>query len=148
MSYTRINWENEPSTNTPVSATNLNIMDKGIKDIEDGTTQVADAANADNADKLDGKKWVKVGDGTVTISDASEDAIDLSSYIGNPINYEVFPNGSNQFLTKGYNSTDDSCAYIQYWTGTLGAKNAQLKIENNSGAQRDYDYLIWVWTTP
>lgn len=30
MSYTRVNWENLPSTNTPVNATNLNKMDVGI----------------------------------------------------------------------------------------------------------------------
>ena len=30
MAYTRINWENLPSTNTPVNATNLNKMDAGI----------------------------------------------------------------------------------------------------------------------
>lgn len=33
MAYTRVNWENLPSTNTPVNATNLNKMDKGIKDL-------------------------------------------------------------------------------------------------------------------
>ena len=30
MAYTRVNWENLPSTNTPVNADNLNKMDKGI----------------------------------------------------------------------------------------------------------------------
>jgi len=30
MAYERVNWENLPSTNTPVNATNLNKMDAGI----------------------------------------------------------------------------------------------------------------------
>ena len=30
MAYTRVNWEDLPSTDTPISATNLNIMDEGI----------------------------------------------------------------------------------------------------------------------
>lgn len=34
MSYTRVNWENLPSTNTPVNATNLNKMDAGIKGLD------------------------------------------------------------------------------------------------------------------
>lgn len=34
MAYTRVNWENLPSTKTPVNADNLNKMDKGIKDLE------------------------------------------------------------------------------------------------------------------
>jgi hypothetical protein len=32
MSYTRVNWEDSPSTKTPINATNLNTMDKGILD--------------------------------------------------------------------------------------------------------------------
>ena len=32
MAYTRVNWEDLPSTDTPINATNLNKMDKGIKD--------------------------------------------------------------------------------------------------------------------
>lgn len=32
--YKRINWENYPSTKTPRNAENLNIMDKGIKDLD------------------------------------------------------------------------------------------------------------------
>ena len=32
--YIRINWQNRPSVATPISATNLNKMDKGIDDID------------------------------------------------------------------------------------------------------------------
>lgn len=32
MAYSRVNWEDSPSTATPLNATNLNIMDKGILD--------------------------------------------------------------------------------------------------------------------
>ena len=32
MAYNRVNWENSPSTNTPVNATSLNIMDEGIEE--------------------------------------------------------------------------------------------------------------------
>ena len=32
MAYQRVNWENSPSTSTPLSAENLNQMDKGIED--------------------------------------------------------------------------------------------------------------------
>ena len=35
MAYKRVNWENLPSTNTPVNADNLNKMDEGIKDLDD-----------------------------------------------------------------------------------------------------------------
>ncbi len=35
MAYTRVNWEDLPSTNTPRNATNLNNMDAGIKENDD-----------------------------------------------------------------------------------------------------------------
>ena len=40
--YTRVNWQNAPSTATPVNAENLNTMDKGIADAH---SQLADAVN-------------------------------------------------------------------------------------------------------
>lgn len=33
ISYSRVNWQNDPSTQTPLSAANLNTMDKGIDDV-------------------------------------------------------------------------------------------------------------------
>lgn len=35
MAYNRVNWENEPSTATPITADNLNRMDLGIYDASD-----------------------------------------------------------------------------------------------------------------
>lgn len=32
MAYKRVNWEDSPSTKTPINAANLNTMDKGIAD--------------------------------------------------------------------------------------------------------------------
>lgn len=32
VSYTRVTWEDSPSTNTPLNASNLNKMDKGVSD--------------------------------------------------------------------------------------------------------------------
>ena len=47
MSYTRVNWQNKPSTATPINATNLNTMDAGIAAL--------DTAMADKVDKVAGK---------------------------------------------------------------------------------------------
>lgn len=33
MAYTRVNWEDLPSTNTPINAENLNKMDEGIYEL-------------------------------------------------------------------------------------------------------------------
>lgn len=40
MSYTRVNWEDLPSTNTPVNATNLNKMDAKIKVLDTEQTML------------------------------------------------------------------------------------------------------------
>lgn len=40
MAYTRVNWEDLPSTNTPINATNLNNMDAAIKENDDKLTGV------------------------------------------------------------------------------------------------------------
>ena len=34
MAYTRVNWEDLPSTDTPINATNLNKMDEGIYNLD------------------------------------------------------------------------------------------------------------------
>jgi len=39
--YNRINWQNKPNTATPISAANLNKMDKGIKDCDDAIGDLA-----------------------------------------------------------------------------------------------------------
>lgn len=41
--YTRINFQNYPSTSTPLNATNLNKMDKGIDDLDDEVVTVKNA---------------------------------------------------------------------------------------------------------
>ena len=55
MAYTRVNWENLPSTNTPVNATNLNKMDAGIKDLDNGQTSLQTQIN--NLPKRVRKTW-------------------------------------------------------------------------------------------
>lgn len=46
MAYTRVNWEDAPSTATPRNAANLNKMDKGIKDLEDSLSSYAPKSHA------------------------------------------------------------------------------------------------------
>ena len=51
--YTRMNWENTPSTATPLTADNLNHMDEGIERATDGTialeTEIATARGGQNS---------------------------------------------------------------------------------------------------
>ena len=45
MAYTKTNWENSPSTNTPISDTNLNKIEQGIYDCSLITDTVGDVNN-------------------------------------------------------------------------------------------------------
>lgn len=38
--YERVNWKDYPSTDTPITAENLNVMDKGISDTQDGLVEM------------------------------------------------------------------------------------------------------------
>ena len=48
MSYTRVNWQNAPSTATPVNAENLNKMDKGIADAHSQLASNVSVLGGDN----------------------------------------------------------------------------------------------------
>jgi len=59
MAYNRINWENDPSTATPLNETNLNKMDKAIYDLDQEIATKADASAL--ADKMDKNNPVGTG---------------------------------------------------------------------------------------
>lgn len=54
MAYNRVNWENLPSTNTPINATNLNKMDAGIANAVEktGDTMTGDLTMQGNSVKF------------------------------------------------------------------------------------------------
>lgn len=82
-SYTRKNWAPYPSTTTPITAENLNVMDKGIDDIDDRVVSVLNRLDADESnitslgnDVAALNVWTTpvscaVGETTVTIQDAN-----------------------------------------------------------------------------
>ena len=47
MAYNRVNWQDKPSTATPINAENLNKMDKGINDLEEGKIAKTDLVQTD-----------------------------------------------------------------------------------------------------
>lgn len=61
--YTRINWQDKPSTATPVSAANLNKMDKGIDDCDNAIEQLND--------NLADFRYIKISEGTVIPANSS-----------------------------------------------------------------------------
>lgn len=92
MAYERVNWENLPSTKTPVNADNLNKMDKGIKDLETELSKKANSADVytkteitNNLLPMTGMVGSNVGDSsTITIPiDKSKPYIFINSHVFN-----------------------------------------------------------------
>lgn len=76
--YTRINWENTPSTATPLTADNLNHMDEGIERATDGVTVVEEALKTATADLTTVKSEVETARGSSSSLNARLNGIDSS----------------------------------------------------------------------
>lgn len=76
--YTRMNWENTPSTATPLTADNLNHMDEGIERATDGVTAVEEALKTATADLTTVKSEVETARGSSSSLNARLNGIDSS----------------------------------------------------------------------
>ena len=74
--YTRMNWENTPSTATPLTADNLNHMDEGIERATDGVTAVEEALKTATADLTTVKSEVETARGNSSTLNARLNGID------------------------------------------------------------------------
>lgn len=74
--YTRMNWENTPSTATPLTADNLNHMDEGIERATDGVTAVEKALKNATADLTTVKSEVETARGSSSSLNARLNGID------------------------------------------------------------------------
>ena len=84
MAYTRVNWQNSPSHATPLSAENLNVMDEGIKNLDDSMTEATDdistlettvSGHTTSISALE----TTVGEHTADIQNNSDDISDLQT---------------------------------------------------------------------
>lgn len=153
MAYTKINWENLPSTNTPVNATNLNHMDQGIYDANDknvistsasssitlsttGEQQIAiTGANAQVGSRLTiSSNRVYIGSNISKVLVSCNVYLNLVANRGAALNVQIRKNGTGiaGLVNGGYAST--------------AARNATLSVAPVliSVAQGDYiDYTVY-----
>ena len=121
MAYTRVNWENFPSTNTPRNATNLNVMDAGIDDVDNRLSN-AEEFIVDHTTKINNLNtgWVSSGEtwtyssvddptGVITISGDKTSKYSLGMRI-------KFTNGGNTIygiITKiSYSSPNTTLTFL------------------------------------
>lgn len=79
--YARINWQNSPSVATPLSAENLNKMDKGIKDCDDA---IGDLALLTTNNKTDLVSAINEQNNNLTVQ-----SVDLSSILSPASNFAI-----------------------------------------------------------
>ena len=98
MAYTRVNWKDLPSTETPINAENLNKMDKAIKDNDDKLLGNTSMGNIKTAGISINDKNLYYEYGTFTPSIRGETTEGTASYtlrtgnyvrIGNLVHLEI-----------------------------------------------------------
>jgi len=134
MAYTRVNWEDLPSTNTPRNATNLNKMDAGIKDNDDRIKE--------NEDKLLGTKPM----GSIVVDDINcknlfnkNNVNKLNAYF-NESTQTITSNSSNRTLyipckpntTYTITIPNTTGAYAIGYTSSLPALNTSVSGVSNT----------------
>jgi hypothetical protein len=112
VSYTRVNWEDTPSTNTPISGANLNIMDKGISDC---ATEITN-----RQPKTDNNLNTTAKTIAGAINELDSDITGLNTSLGG-IKFRV-SSGKLQYSTNGSTWTDIGGGAM----GELDFSNAQL----------------------
>ena len=112
MSYTKTNWENLPSTNTPINATNLNKIENGIEtnenNIEDLKPVVLYANDSGSNSSI-----------TLSESSANFDYIEIffksnDDYYNSLKIYK--PNGKMASLSCWYSFTSEAGTYLKVKT--------------------------------
>ena len=143
--YSRVNWAGYPAKTTPISADNLNKMDKGINDLDDAV--VAMENNVTNQGKQVTKNQEDIGalNESLTASDSltfrfATDGAGNYGYLKADDSFVPFKSGTEQF---SFSFSAD--AYIAY---TLNTKNyskfkltggaANLWYINKDGTRYDY----------
>lgn len=142
VTYERVNWEDSPSQHTPINQTNLNKMDKGIKDCVDELNSFEEDAAQTHAETLeligtknslkisnDATKEIKFGitadgdygfikDGADTVTPFSKGAQLVGNYSANAsidvTNYH--PKSADEFfiVPRGNTSTSGSFSTWNY----------------------------------
>jgi len=135
MSYTRVNWQNAPSTATPVNAENLNTMDKGIADAHSQLAEKADENEVIGRINLKRDKTTPIGLNDVdaemlaAIAGGEGTSFNLESV---PRDYSVSPKKTS-FVEMGKNKWDGT--YISgYATSSLNEEVFPTDIPNTYGA--------------
>lgn len=121
--YTRVNFQNYPSTSTPLNATNLNKMDKGIDDLDDEVVTVKNAIENMSFD-ADSISYDNTSSGlqATDVQDAVDEINDNLS------GFKFYPTGTQivGLIADDSAYTDEDGNYVVWGTAT-----AEQLVEDN-----------------
>lgn len=149
MAYTRVNWEDLPSTNTPINATNLNKMDEGIYESQGtilfdgsinelGTYNLTDNVNNYNYIEVFAGRGIDYGGNSVKSRRAQESAKLPLIYVSNNANEVIIH--LLKFSWAGTTFTYESNTNIDIQNGNMP------EISNNTtNLANDKIYKIIGW---
>jgi len=155
MSYTRVNWQNAPSTATPVNAENLNKMDKGIADAHSQLAEIENRLSgivvdismfpiippeADDTGRLQrALDYVTANNGTFVLSKKDELTIDSVS-ITDKSNFKLVFDGT---LKRKDNGTGGAMFSINGCSNfEIPVYYADGNIANNGGTINEHQHLL------
>lgn len=141
MAYTRVNWENLPSTNTPVNATNLNKMDAGIKTLDTGKLDKAMTVTTANTNLNDYKsdgEWYFGVDYTPTNIPAGVNGW-LKVMTGNQQGDNI---AKQIWYRHGTPNGNDYETYVRTFSGNTWSSWRRLITEKNQVAYLDWNSVV------
>ena len=126
MAYERVNWENLPSTKTPVNADNLNKMDEGIANIDakinSNEVQVLQLNLVPNEEYIYSKDFMSWG-------------IRMGKLVYIAVEFgwkEVFPNSDNTTIfISGFPTNLKTSPYV-YPTDTISGHKYRMRISGGN----------------
>lgn len=124
VTYNRVNWKDTPSTETPINATNLNKMDKGIADVTAAVNECFQSAS-------EGKTLIAAAlTGKGQASTVADTFAQMAAKIGNLM---AVPTATKNITANGNNIDVKNYAKVNVNVVTpIGVLSAQL-IGNGAG---------------
>lgn len=113
MAYTKINWQDVPSTSTPINAANLNHMDDGIA----SATSLAESVNDDVADIEESLEYKRREGKEFSFASIDGGIVVDSMYGMLSQNNITTPNAPAEILSVG---SDDNLISYPYYSGAAG----------------------------
>ena len=141
MTYDRINWENEPSENTPLSAENLNKMDSAIKQLSEMVVANPVEADTDELKKITIEGTVYKIAGGHELVNASGSTMTQRSKMSFPDSHLTDDSGNNQTIVdiikevttaQWNNATEEGLYYINDKPDSIITAEQVAYDENNS----------------